>query len=99
MATIIIDIDSNVHSDVMDLVTAVESVARLITFQTQVRSSMEDRAAFTSDAIRAAIWLNDSDSVRDNPEYVRGQAEVIADTFGGDKEDHIETIKRGTGII
>jgi UDP-glucose 6-dehydrogenase len=96
MATIIIDIDTDLAEDVQGLVEAVTAVSSLITFQTVVRSSMEDTAAFKSDAVRAAIWLNDKESVVNNPEYVRGQAEAIADTFGGDKEALIEAINRGT---
>ena len=41
MATIIIDIDTDREEDVRDLADAVEKVARLVTFQTVVRSSMQ----------------------------------------------------------
>lgn len=45
MATIIIDIDTDREEDVLDLAEAVRHVARLVTFQTIVRSRMETLSA------------------------------------------------------
>lgn len=85
MASIIITIDSDLEEDVHALATAVEHVARLVTFQTVVRSSLTDEAAFRSDVVRAAamLWSGaDEREMSHNPEYLRGQIETIADAFG-----------------
>ncbi len=84
MATIIISIDSDREEDVRDLAEAVEHVARLVTFQTVVRTSLTDEAAFRSDAIRTAgsLWSGTSYKDAEGSEYLRGQVETIADTFG-----------------
>lgn len=82
MATIILQIDTDLEEDVQGLVAVIEAAAGLLTSESIVRSHMTDHAVFRSDVVRAAgmLWSGDAP----HGEYLRGQVETIADAFGWD---------------
>lgn len=86
MATIIIDIDTDREEDVRDLANAVEQVARLVTFQTMVRSHLSTDPALYIDA--------ESGTILNGPIYrVVGQA----DAFDGLSDSEVADLAASIG--
>ena len=91
MATITIEIDTEREEDVRDLADTVEAVARLVTFQTVVRSSMHAPVSADVAAEEAAARV-----LRDNQiERVEGEDPLAALGWAmGDEIEYEEALKQ-----
>lgn len=99
MPTIIIEVATGSEEEFAEIVHGVQVASNTYQIDTAITASFEEPAAFLNEAIEAMAGLNPTlpknwadRSARS--EYTRGQLEVLADTFGSDKEEIFSRVKQ-----